>query len=122
MRLGTTPSVSVVVASTLDLAALEAWLVDVERQCRLNNVQLVVMRSSDDGLPELFEMFPAVVFASADASLGSSVLRSVGVSLATGDIVAITGDSHSLSPDWVAAITRRRSGISEPNAETIPAQ
>ena len=122
VRLATTPSVSVVVASTLELSLLENWLVALESQCRENNAQLVVMRGSEDGLQELLDKFPAVVFASANASAGSSVLRSVGVSLASGDIVAITDDSQPLGDDWVASITQRRALTAPQPADSTPLQ
>ena len=108
VKLGTTPSVSVVVASTAELSALELWLFGVEQQCSANNVQLVVIRGAEDGLAELLEKFPSVVFAAADDSTGNHVLRSVGVSLASGDIIAITDDAHAPPPDWVVTLTRRR--------------
>jgi|SRR5688572_29596122 len=109
MRLGATPTISVVVASTSAVQVLEDLLLILEPQCRESGTELVVARAASDDLAELElrSRFPSVLFTDSESNNDLAQLRVDGLRSATGDIVAITEDHRSLPNNWVSQIVRR---------------
>lgn len=112
MRLGATPTISVVVASTSAVSVLEGLLLNLEPQCRESGTELVVARSASDDLSELElrSRFPSVVFTDSETNRDLAQLRVDGLHSATGDIVAITEDNRTLPSNWVFELQRGRRG------------
>jgi hypothetical protein len=112
MRLGATPTISIVVASTSAVSVLEGLLLDLEPQCRASGTELVVARSVSDDLTELElrSRFPNVVFTDSETNNDLAQLRIDGLRNASGDIVAITEDHRSLPSNWVSHLSRGRRG------------
>lgn len=110
-RTGALPSVSVVVASCRPRELLEACLDALLPQCRAHGAEVIVARSEEaEGLESAY---PDVIFLSAPRDSTVPLLRAAGMSVAEGDIVALTEDHCVVADDWLDELLRAHHGGSE---------
>ncbi|CAN5723412.1 hypothetical protein BH23GEM3_BH23GEM3_09990 [soil metagenome] len=100
VRLGSTPTVSVVVASCRERPLLDACLASLLPQCRRHATELIVARAADEVRP-LEGEYPEVSFTPAPAGATIPHLRAAGMAAATGDIVMLTEDHCVVAEDWL---------------------
>ncbi|MEP6690218.1 MAG: glycosyltransferase [Gemmatimonadaceae bacterium] len=101
------PSLSVVVASNRDRSLLEACLASLVDQCRRENAELIVARSGlTPDATALRRAFPSVLFVNAPDDASIPQLRGIGMTEASGDIVALTEDHCLAHPDWLQTLAR----------------
>ena len=102
VRLATTPSASVVVASFREPALLEACLASLRPQCAAKDAQLIIARACEAPELEAFQRrYPATEFILCEPGTSIPRLRAAGMAAATGDIVALTEDHCVAAPDWL---------------------
>lgn len=105
MRLGETPTISVVVASCRERHLLEACLDALLPQCRLGEAEVVVARAAAASqVQELMRAYPTVRFVAAPCDATIPELRTAGLAEAEGDIVALTEDHRIVPPDWLTPL------------------
>ena len=105
LRLGDTPTTSLVVASSGSRAVLEAFLAAVLPTCRARKVEVVVARNcSPDEYQALCAAYPAVLFMPAPDKATTRQLRAVGLSAADGDIVTLVDDGMAADAEWLASL------------------
>jgi hypothetical protein len=110
-RLGTGPTVSVVVASRSGGAALDGYLARLGTQCRGSGAELVVaLGAAAAGVDALRAAHPGARFVVAGAARTAGELRAAGMAEAEGDIVALADAGASLPPDWVERLVRGAGG------------
>jgi hypothetical protein len=108
-RIGGTPEVAVVLASTRSRAQLDACLASLIPQCRTAGVSLVVVRAdTQDAVERLRSDAPGVRIVAAPPSATARELRTLGMLEAAGDIVALTDDSSVRDAAWVDPLRRAR--------------
>jgi glycosyltransferase involved in cell wall biosynthesis len=105
-RRGTAPTVSVVIASNRDKTLLHACIGSLLGQCQRLNAELLVARAGTTGdVAALAKSYPSVRFIAAPADAPIPQLRAIGMSQASGDVVALTED-HCIADDkWVESLT-----------------
>ena len=104
-RRGSTPTVSVVVASNRDKALLQACLGSLLGQCQRLNAELLVARAgSSSDLGALTKTYPSVRFIAAPVESTIPQLRALGMAQASGDVVALTEDHCIADENWVEAL------------------
>lgn len=110
-RRGTSPTVSVVVASNRDKTLLHACLGSLLGQCQRLSAELLVARA---GLPaevtSLAKTYPSVRFIAAAPDATIPELRAIGMGQASGDVVALTEDHCIADDNWVEALTQSAAG------------
>ena len=105
LRLGATPTTSLVVASSGERAALDRLLAVVVPACEARRMEVVVARScAAEEYRALSAAWPSVLFMPAQDRASVRQLRAIGLSAADGDIVTILTDAEPLDAAWVAAL------------------
>ncbi len=100
-----TRSVSVVVASSRTPQLLEACLKSLLPQCAESRVELIVARrGTRSDLDLLRQRFPSLRFVCDQAATDIPRLRGLGMTAATGDLVAVTEDHCVADPHWLASL------------------
>lgn len=111
VRLGSAPSVSVVVASSGPRERLEALLAEVEALCGEIGAEIVVARAAAPAeLEALRAAHPRVHFVGMAEGEPIGALRTAGLDAAGGDVVRILEDGCPPAPGWIdplAAALRR---------------
>ena len=106
-RRGLIPTISVVVASCRDRKLLHACLDSLLGQCDRLNAELVVARANGaQDVDSLARHFPTARFVEAPANASIPELRALGMSAATGDIVALTEDHCVADEYWLETISQ----------------
>lgn len=96
------PWASVVVASSRERRLLTACLDSLLPQTQREGVETIVARAGGvDELEELRRSYPAVRFVQMPPGSSIPHLRARGMSVAGGDIVALTEDHCVVGPDWL---------------------
>jgi hypothetical protein len=104
-RLGSGPTVSVVVASRSAGPALGGYLAALGSQCHAAGAELVVALSAAAAeVDSLRAAHPAARIVVSPSARTPGELRAVGMAEAEGDIVALADDGAELPPDWVASL------------------
>jgi len=105
-RRGTAPTVSVVIASNRDKTLLHACIGSLLGQCQRLNAELLVARAGSAGdVTALAKTYPSVRFIAAPPDAPIPQLRAIGMSQASGDVVALTEDHCIADDNWVEALT-----------------
>jgi hypothetical protein len=106
-RRGTSPTVSVVVASNRDKALLHACLGSLLPQCQRLSAELVVARAGPPAeVAALAKTYSSVRFIAAPLDATIPSLRAIGMAQASGDVVALTEDHCIADDNWVEALTQ----------------
>ena len=110
-RRGSSPTISVVVASNRDKALLNACLGSLLGQCQRMNAELLVARAGTAAdVSSLGKTYPSVRFVAAPPDASIPQLRAIGMAQAAGDVVALTED-HCIADDhWVETLTQSANG------------
>lgn len=107
-RKGSTPTVSVVIVSRGDFAALEACVNRLTAPCRRFEAEILIVAPVPEAEVALLrKRFPDARVVVAPADLGESDLRGLGIMEAGGDIVAFTEDCEPRGEEWLAVLERR---------------
>lgn len=104
--------ISVIIVSLLDMTVLDGCLRALESQRGDFETELIVVRPSSHGMSgQIAAKFPGVKVLQPSGRPGIPQLRALGMTHATGDIVAITEDCCIPSDNWFAEILEaHRSG------------
>ena len=109
VRFGSSPTLSVVVASGRARPVLDRCLAAVLPQCRAREAELIVARAGPpDAVAELGNTYPSVLFVAAPAGTPAPALRALGAANALGDIVALVEDDRVPPADWLEQIATAR--------------
>ena len=96
------PSLSVLMASTGDRQRLEASLRAIIGPAASAAAEVIVARSdSPSHLSDLARTFTGVRFVMAPPGSGITELLALGMSEASGHVVALTDDERARGEDWV---------------------
>jgi GT2 family glycosyltransferase len=110
-RRGTVPTVSVVVASNRDKALLQACLGSLLEQCQRLGAELLVARAGAPAeVSALAKTYPSVRFVTAAVDASIPQLRAMGMTQASGDVVALTEDHCIADENWVEELTLSANG------------
>lgn len=110
-RRRTLPSVSVVVASNRDKELLHACLGSLLGQCQRLGAELVVARAGTPAeVSALAQTYPSVRFVTAAVDASIPRLRAMGMTRASGDVVALTEDHCIADENWVEELTLSANG------------
>jgi len=102
LRIGTTPTVSVVVAATGTREGIDACLDALRGRCRDHGIEVVVaVASSGTELLAMQSRYPDVLFMPAPDGCTARQLRGYGMAAAEGDIVVMVTDRRPPSPQWI---------------------
>ena len=105
LRLGSTPTTTLVIASTRERGVLERLLGLVLPACEERKMEVVVARACPvDEYRALSAAWPAVLFMPAQDNATVRQLRAVGLSAADGDIVTLADDGMDIDAAWIAAL------------------
>ena len=106
-RRGSTPTVSVVIASNRERHLLQACIASLQGQCEQMRAEIVVARAATPpDAHTLAKMYPGISFLDAPADATIPELRALGMSAATGDIVALTEDHCVADERWLETLTQ----------------
>ena len=109
VRVGDSPTISVLVTSTGSRVRLEACLEQLLPVCRQLDAQLVVSRAyTDQELVEMRAAFPGIRFAAAQAGSTVPELRVVGMAGTDGDIVVFGDDARITSDELLERFSAGR--------------
>jgi GT2 family glycosyltransferase len=96
---------SIVVAASNNILLLEACLSSLKGQGEVEDTEIIVVSNYDDGIQELIvEGFPRVKLKILSTDATVPELRTQGILLSRGDIVALTEDNCILDENWCDAI------------------
>jgi GT2 family glycosyltransferase len=96
------PALSVVVASNRAPELLRACLASLAEQSRRAGAEVIVARADNHGdLAALKIEWPGVRFVVAPVQADIPELRGIGLSVARGELVALTEDHCVAAPDWL---------------------
>lgn len=99
------PALSVVVASFRTRALLDACLASLLPQCAARGAELVVARPMDEvEMEALRGAYPAVRFVRCPPAADIPRLRSAGMAVASGELVALTEDHCVAAPGWLGRL------------------
>lgn len=99
------PKVSVVICAYNAAATLEECLSSLARLTYPDIEVIIVNDGSTDATPEIARRFPSMRVVDVPNG-GLSVARNIGLSLATGDIVAYTDSDVRVEPDWLTYLVQ----------------
>ncbi|MBI4675355.1 MAG: glycosyltransferase [Chloroflexi bacterium] len=102
-----TLSVSVVIAWVNSLALISKSLDALRAQTNAPGEIIVVTRHDDARQAALRRDYPEITLLAAPRDMPITALRSRGIRRAHGDIVAVTEDHCSPSPEWIQTIRER---------------
>lgn len=94
------PTVSVVVSSQGPPAALAACLASLADQARRHEAEIIVARADPDA-KRLQAAHPTARFVAAEAGADRPALRELGLTAASGDIVALIDDDCIAAAGWL---------------------
>ncbi len=104
-RLGSTPTVSIVMASMRDGDALRDALRDLVPHCREREAELVIaLPAAWDGADALRAEYPPARFVVSAGARTAGELRAAGMAEASGDIVTLTDEAGALPAAWLAVV------------------
>lgn len=113
-RRGSSPLLSVVVASRSERHVLQGCLESLIDQCQRSRAEIVVARSAHGGdTAALAKLYPSVVFVEGPDTATVAELRSLGMNHSVGDIVALIEDDRSVHEGWLESITPRPASSQE---------
>jgi GT2 family glycosyltransferase len=113
-RLGTAPTVSVVVASNRDKSLLHACLGSLVPQCQRLNAELLVARAGASAdVNAISKSYPAVRFIAAPVEASIPQLRAIGMAAAAGDVVALTEDHCVAHENWVETLAQSANSVAD---------
>jgi hypothetical protein len=114
LRKVSAPSLSVLIASRGDRSRLEASLHAIIGPAAGATAEVVVARSdSPSHLSDLARTFTGVRFVMAPPGATITELLALGMSEASGHVVALTDDEHAVNEDW-AEVLAHRGGVIRP--------
>lgn len=114
LRKVSAPSLSVLVASKGDRSRLEASLRGIIGPATSAAAEVVVARSDTPSqLSDLARTFTGVRFVMAPPGANLTELLALGMSEASGHVVAVTDDEHAVEEDW-AEVLAHRGGVIRP--------
>ena len=106
-RRGSTPTISVVIASNRERHLLQACLASLTDQCARMRAEIVVARAATPpDAATLSKVYPGISFLDAPADASIPELRALGMASATGDIVALTEDHCVADERWLETLTQ----------------
>jgi len=101
------PKISVVIASVNGLPWIDPCLAALEEQRRAFDAEVIVVDCCRNGTAEhIRRNFPEVRLLHFSERLGIPELRAIGMSHASGDIIAIIKDHCIVSDNWLGEILR----------------
>lgn len=108
LRRVSAPSLSVLVASTGDRSRLEISLRSILSASSTASAEVLVARSDTPSqLSDLARTFTGVRFVMAPPGAGTSELLALGMSEASGHVVALTDDERAAREDWNEVLAHR---------------
>jgi hypothetical protein len=114
LRKVSSPSLSVLIASKGERPRLEASLRAITGPAAGAAAEVVVARSDTPSqLSDLARTFTGVRFVMAPPGASLTELLSLGMSEASGHVVALTDDEHAMNEDW-AEVLAHRGGVIRP--------
>lgn len=106
-RRGSTPTISVVIASNRERHLLQACIASLVDQCEQMNAEIVVARAATPpDAATLAKIYPTITFVDAPADATIPELRALGMSNAGGDIVALTEDHCVADERWLETLAQ----------------
>jgi GT2 family glycosyltransferase len=110
-----TPLISVIVTAVNGLPALDRCLRALRRQRGGIHADIIVAGTAQPGLREHLERnFPEVRLLYCEERIAIPELRAMGMTAATGDLLAITEDRCTPAETWLEEIARAHQSISYP--------
>ncbi len=98
---------SIVVAASVDASSLKECLKSLTHQTQSPDTEVIVVSNYDDGIQGLIEKeFPFVKYLSLPKDTTVPALRSKGIALSGGEIVALIEDHCLLDKNWCSEIKR----------------
>lgn len=108
VRRSSSPTLSLVVASTLDRARLEQGLDRVLPVAMKQAVEVLVVRADPPArMAELARIYTGVRFVVAPQGSGRNDLLSLGMSETSGHVIALTDDDGLTEEDWAEVLAHR---------------
>lgn len=105
------PALSVVLASVNGWSMLEPTLRSLDAQPERPRMEVIVVEAVGGATrARLRAHRPAVAIVPVDGKRTIPALRHLGVTLATGDLVAILEDHGEVAPDWASALLEAHEG------------
>ncbi len=99
--------VSVVIAASNSVDLLDHCLASFQLCKPGDDMEVIVVCNYDDGVKDLLaQKYPNAKVVVQPSQTTVPELRSVGISLAKGEIIALTEDNCVIGPDWLSEIRR----------------